>query len=271
MRKTLIALILASAFAPTAANAQDWDQERGSRTETERSDRSSRREKAREARPQGADPVERREQSASPDRAPKAERSDRQVDSSPRINQSPDLERAMRSNRMLSADRPARVERPTRVGRTDRETQPVEQAQVPVTAQPVQQSGDKPDNLVDYFRQYRPGDTADGGKNHDKDHDWSHDWRKDKRYDWWKYRNSYRSLYRLGNYYDPYGWTYRRWTVGYSLWPSYYGSHYWLNDPSMYRLPPVYGPYRWVRYYDDALLVNIYTGHVVDVIYNFFW
>jgi len=26
-----------------------------------------------------------------------------------------------------------------------------------------------------------------------------------------------------------------------------------------------------VRYYDDALLVNIYDGQVVDVIHNFFW
>ena len=32
-----------------------------------------------------------------------------------------------------------------------------------------------------------------------------------------------------------------------------------------------YGPYRWVRYYDDAVLVDIYSGEVVDVINNFFW
>ncbi|QDK32389.1 hypothetical protein DM450_06240 [Sphingomonas sp. IC081] len=51
----------------------------------------------------------------------------------------------------------------------------------------------------------------------------------------------------------------------------FYGSSYWLDDPWMYRLPPVYGPYRWVRYYDDVLLVDTYTGEVVDVIYDFFW
>ena len=39
----------------------------------------------------------------------------------------------------------------------------------------------------------------------------------------------------------------------------------------MYRLPPAYGPYRWIRYFDDALLVNIHTGMVVDSIRNFFW
>jgi len=28
---------------------------------------------------------------------------------------------------------------------------------------------------------------------------------------------------------------------------------------------------RWIRYYDDALLVDTWNGEVVDVIYNFFW
>ena len=101
--------------------------------------------------------------------------------------------------------------------------------------------------------------------------DWSRDWRRDNRYDWSGYRNSHRSIYRLGRYYDPYGWGYRRFAVGYSLRPYYYRSRYWLDDPWMYRLPPAYGPYRWVRYYDDALLVDIHSGFVVDVIHNFFW
>ena len=105
----------------------------------------------------------------------------------------------------------------------------------------------------------------------DRDHRWSSDWRRDHRYNWRSYRNRYQSLYRLGRYYDPYGWNYRRFSIGFNLWPSYYGSNNWLNDPWRYRLPPAHGPYRWVRYYDDALLVNTYTGQVADVIYNFFW
>ena len=100
---------------------------------------------------------------------------------------------------------------------------------------------------------------------------WSHDWRHDRRYDWYHHRNRHRSLFRIGFYYDPFGWNYRRWSVGSHIWPSYYRSRFWLNDPWQYRLPPAYGPYRWVRYWDDALLVNIYTGEVVDVIHNFFW
>jgi len=100
---------------------------------------------------------------------------------------------------------------------------------------------------------------------------WTDNWRHDRRYDWRDYRNRHRSIFRLGFYFDPFGWNYRRWSIGSFLYPSYYGSRYWLNDPWQYRLPPAYGPYRWVRYWDDALLVNIYTGEVVDVINNFFW
>jgi Ni/Co efflux regulator RcnB len=39
----------------------------------------------------------------------------------------------------------------------------------------------------------------------------------------------------------------------------------------MYRLPPAYPGTQWIRYYDDALLVDIWTGEVVDVVYDFFW
>ena len=73
-------------------------------------------------------------------------------------------------------------------------------------------------------------------------------------------------------YYSPYrNHRYTRFSIGFSLGSLFYSNRYWINDPWQYRLPEVYGPYRWVRYYDDALLVNIYTGEVVDVIYSFFW
>ena len=115
---------------------------------------------------------------------------------------------------------------------------------------------------------------VDGDRYRDGDRDgrrWSSDWRKDNRYNWRNHRSRYSSLYRLGRYHDPFGYGYRRFSIGLILWPSYYGNNYWLNDPWQYRLPPAYGPYRWVRYYNDALLVNIYSGQVVDVIHGFFW
>ena len=98
------------------------------------------------------------------------------------------------------------------------------------------------------------------------------DWRRDRRYNWSEYRSRHRDHYRPGRYYSPYrNYSYSRLWIGFSLRPLFYSSTYWINDPWSYRLPEVYGPYRWVRYYDDVLLVDIYSGEVVDVIHDFFW
>ena len=100
---------------------------------------------------------------------------------------------------------------------------------------------------------------------------WASSWRGDRRYDWRRHRDRNRSLFRIGLYFDPFGWNYRHFGIGWRLWPSYYSRSYWLDDPYMYRLPYAPHPYRWIRYWDDALLVNMYTGQVVDVERNFFW
>jgi hypothetical protein len=101
---------------------------------------------------------------------------------------------------------------------------------------------------------------------------WDRGWHRNNRYDWRGHRSRYSNLYRWPTYYSPYrDWRYRSIGIGFSLRPLFYSERYWINDPWQYRLPEVYGPYRWVRYYDDALLVDIYSGEVVDVINNFFW
>ena len=101
---------------------------------------------------------------------------------------------------------------------------------------------------------------------------WNNNWRGDRRYNWRDYRHSNRHVYRPGRYYAPrYSRGYSRLSIGFTIGSPYYASSYWINDPWAYRLPSVYGPYRWVRYYDDVLLIDIRTGHVVDVEYNFFW
>ena len=102
-------------------------------------------------------------------------------------------------------------------------------------------------------------------------HHWRGDWRSDHRYDWRDHRRRHRSLFHFGFYYDPFGWNYRPYSIGWRLWPSYYQSSYWLQDPGMYRLPYAPPGYRWIRYYDDALLVDTWDGTVVDVIRDFFW
>lgn len=101
----------------------------------------------------------------------------------------------------------------------------------------------------------------------------NHDWRRDNRYDWRDYRARNRAIYHLPRYYAPYGrgYGYRRFGIGLTLDSVLFGPNYWIGDPWAYRLPPAYGPYRWVRYYDDALLVDIRSGYVVDVVYDIFW
>lgn len=103
--------------------------------------------------------------------------------------------------------------------------------------------------------------------------DWNRSWRSDRRYDWQRYRHQFHDRYRAPRYYNPYGYRYgyRRFSIGIYLDTLFFGSRYWLNDPWDYRLPPAPYGCRWVRYYDDVLLVDIRSGYVVDVIYDFFW
>ena len=255
MRKFLIPLLMASVAVPTVAQAQDRDHDR------------PRRERS----------VEQKERS-SEDRPQRAERAQRQ-------------ERPERAERQERLERAERAERPVRLQRVERTPyQPQVQPRQVETQQEVRRVRRSDRNLVDGIRQVAREGSDDRQVRRDRDGSftgvpsrtverhvrtpdrrWSSDWRRDHRYDWRNYRNSHRSIFRLGRYYDPYGWGYRRFSIGFSIGSSYYGSNYWLDDPWMYRLPPAYGPYRWVRYYDDALMVNIYTGQVVDVLYNFFW
>lgn len=100
---------------------------------------------------------------------------------------------------------------------------------------------------------------------------WRQDWRRDRRYDWRSYRDRDRARFHIGIYIDPFGWNYRDWDIGWRLPSRYYASTYWIRDPWMYRLPNVYGPYRWIRYHQDVLLIDLRDGRVVDRIRYFFW
>lgn len=117
------------------------------------------------------------------------------------------------------------------------------------------------------------GDRWNGGGWRGDQAGWDRDWRRDRRYDWSGFRSHNERLYRLPRYYAPPGWGYgyRRFSIGVTLAPQLWGQGYWLDDPWSYRLPEAYGPYRWVRYFDDAMLVDIRTGRVVDVVYDIFY
>jgi len=275
MRKIFFPLLMASVLMPAAANAAPGD--RGIRAQSERSESDDNKPKDKPQRAERAQPasneaprvhVERAERPARVEQAVEANTGEptrvrqfgnRQVEHVQQVEQ---VQRAEQAERARHGERDknsiARTVRRVSEQRTAQQQQQQQQGTVQ-----VHRDRDGFDGLHD--RIVRNGDRVDSK------HRWSRDWRNNSHYNWYSYRSRYGSLYRLGRYNDPYGYGYRRFSIGYNLWPSYYGSSNWLNDPWQYRLPPAYGPYRWVRYYDDALLVNIYDGQVVDVIHNFFW
>jgi hypothetical protein len=101
---------------------------------------------------------------------------------------------------------------------------------------------------------------------------WDNRWRSNRAYDWNLYRRANRFIFHPGPYFAPYrSHRYSPLSIGFYLDSLFFQPRFFINNPWSYRLPPAYGPYQWVRYYDDVVLVDIYTGEVVDVLYNFFW
>ena len=115
------------------------------------------------------------------------------------------------------------------------------------------------------FRPAPPPPARGGG--------WDRGWRGDGRFDYRGYRTQNNGLFRLPRYYAPGGWGYgyRRFSPGFTIASVLFEQEYWIDDPYAYRLPPAWGPYRWVRYYNDALLVDLRSGYVVDTVYGIFW
>jgi len=131
------------------------------------------------------------------------------------------------------------------------------------------------------WQQNRRGDNRWDGNRRDGNRNWSgqrfdrnswnRSWRNDNRYDWQRYRYQNRRIFSPGRYYAPYGgYGYNRLNIGIILGEAFFGRDYWI-DPYYYHLPPAPPGTEWVRYYNDVVLVDIYSGEVVDVIYDFFW
>ncbi|MES1974410.1 MAG: RcnB family protein [Pseudomonadota bacterium] len=89
------------------------------------------------------------------------------------------------------------------------------------------------------------------------------------RNDWNGWRNQNRSLYARGNWRAPF--RYYAFRPGVRIATGYYGPRYFIADPWRYRLPPAGYNQRWVRHYNDVLLVDVRRGIVIDVIRNFYW
>lgn len=77
--------------------------------------------------------------------------------------------------------------------------------------------------------------------------------------------------FRVGSYRQPYDYSYRRWNFGQHLPRHYYVRNFWLTNFLIYGLFSPPPGYIWVRYGPDALLIDQYTGEIVQVQYNMFY
>lgn len=96
--------------------------------------------------------------------------------------------------------------------------------------------------------------------------------RHDRRWgrnDWRGYRDHNRAVFARGNWRAPF--RYNSFRPGVRIQSYYYGPRYVVSDPWRYHLPRAYGYQRWIRHYNDLLLVDTRRGVVVDVIRGFYW
>jgi Ni/Co efflux regulator RcnB len=115
-----------------------------------------------------------------------------------------------------------------------------------------------------YRQQYRQPHYRNSG--------WNNNWHNDRRYDWRGHRARYQNYYRPGPYYAPYGYSNRsNFSIGVSIGQPYYQPNYYVNNPGYYRLPDHYGSYRWVRHYNDVMLIDTRNGYVVDMVRDFYY
>jgi Ni/Co efflux regulator RcnB len=118
-------------------------------------------------------------------------------------------------------------------------------------------------------RDYRP-DPRDVRQN-DRDVrrpavDPRHDSRQEAR---WDYGREARD-YNRANPWRAAPFKYQKFKAGSSIRPAYFARNYVINDYQRFRWSAPRVNERWVRHYDDALLVNVRSGRVVKVVYNAF-
>jgi Ni/Co efflux regulator RcnB len=119
----------------------------------------------------------------------------------------------------------------------------------------------------------RPDGGWDRGRNHDGDRDRDHGRRDGPRWEQHRYPPIYNSpsRYHGPSWRPPYGYYARVWRFGDILPRGWYEPQYQILDWWAYDLPePPYG-YDWVRIGRDALLIDGYTGRIVQVVRLVFW
>jgi Ni/Co efflux regulator RcnB len=82
-------------------------------------------------------------------------------------------------------------------------------------------------------------------------------------------RHHYR--YRGERWRWPRGYAYQRWTFGMTLPSIFWANNYWIDDYAYYGLGAPPPGTVWVRYGSDAILIDRYTGEILEVVYGQFY
>lgn len=77
--------------------------------------------------------------------------------------------------------------------------------------------------------------------------------------------------YRGNSWRWPSGYRYQRWAFGMTLPSLFWGSNYWISDYSNYGLAYPPPGTVWVRYGNDAILIDRYSGEILEVVYGQFY
>ena len=76
--------------------------------------------------------------------------------------------------------------------------------------------------------------------------------------------------YRGGSWHWPNGYHYQHWSFGMTLPPIFWTNDYWIDSYADYGLAPPPPGCVWVRYGDDAILIDRYSGEILEVVYGQF-
>jgi Ni/Co efflux regulator RcnB len=76
--------------------------------------------------------------------------------------------------------------------------------------------------------------------------------------------------FHIAAYVKPPGWYQHRWTYGERLPRAFFAPEFFIVDFGAYGLMAPWDGYEWVRYGDDALLIDVDTGEVIRVEYGLF-
>jgi Ni/Co efflux regulator RcnB len=120
---------------------------------------------------------------------------------------------------------------------------------------------------------WRDGRNWDTRRDWDRDRSWRERDRDRPRYDRRQYAPTWRSerRFRAPIYRPPSGFYSRSWVFGDVLPRGWYGPQYYILDWWSYGLPIPPAGYEWTRIGDDAVLVDTFSGRIVQVVYDLFW